>query len=80
MTRAKVAGLRRNLAVAIGNSGDAEAIAALDVEPADKPSLDDAVVREHIDWARAQHPTADAQRLNAQRPGQSRPSGMIRIG
>ena len=30
MTRAKLAGLRRNLAVAIGNSGDADAVAALD--------------------------------------------------
>ncbi len=31
MRRAKVAGLRRNVAVAIGNSGDADALAALDV-------------------------------------------------
>jgi epoxyqueuosine reductase len=54
MTRAKLAGLRRNLAVAIGNSGDAEAIDALDLESADRPSAADALVREHIDWARAQ--------------------------
>jgi epoxyqueuosine reductase QueG len=31
MRRAKVEGLRRNVAVAIGNSGDADAVAALDV-------------------------------------------------
>jgi epoxyqueuosine reductase len=54
MTRAKVAGLRRNLAVAIGNSGDAEAIDALEVDSTDKPSLDEALVREHVDWAKAQ--------------------------
>ena len=36
MTRAKLTGLRRNLAVAIGNSGDAEAIAALAEESEDR--------------------------------------------
>lgn len=56
MTRAKIAGLRRNIAVAIGNSGDAEAIGALDTEVADRPSLAEALVREHIDWARGQSP------------------------
>jgi epoxyqueuosine reductase len=56
MTRAKVAGLRRNLAVAIGNSGDANAIDALDGDEADRPSLADAMVREHIEWALAQRP------------------------
>jgi epoxyqueuosine reductase QueG len=54
MTRAKVAGLRRNIAVAIGNSGDAEAIDALDEVSANRPSLDDVMVKEHIEWARAQ--------------------------
>ena len=60
MTRAKVAGLRRNLAVAIGNSGDAQAIDALDTEDADRPSLADALVREHVDWARSQNPKPKA--------------------
>ena len=53
MTRAKIAGLRRNIAVAIGNSADAEAIDALDAESGDRPSLADPLVREHIDWVRA---------------------------
>ena len=54
MTRAKVAGLRRNLAVAIGNSGDSEAIAALDADGIDGSSLADPVVREHVQWAKTQ--------------------------
>jgi len=54
MTRAKLAGLRRNLAVAIGNSGDADAIDTLETDGVDRPSLDDALVREHIEWARRQ--------------------------
>ncbi len=53
MTRAKLVGLRRNLAVAIGNSGDRDAIAALLEEGGDRPSADDAVVREHVRWALA---------------------------
>lgn len=51
MTRAKLTGLRRNLAVAIGNSGDADAIAALREAGDDRPSADDPMVREHIEWA-----------------------------
>jgi epoxyqueuosine reductase len=62
MTRARIAGLRRNIAVAIGNSADAEAIDSLDGDDLDRPSLADALVREHIDWALAQRPT------NARRP------------
>jgi epoxyqueuosine reductase len=62
MTRAKVAGLRRNLAVAIGNSGDAEAMDALETDSADRPSLTDALVRAHIDWALDQRPTPNSQR------------------
>jgi epoxyqueuosine reductase len=54
MTRAKIAGLRRNIAVAIGNSGDADAIDALDDDTAERPSVDDSMVRDHIEWARAQ--------------------------
>ena len=51
MTRAKLTGLRRNLAVAIGNSGDPEALAALD-EPTDgRSSADDEMVRQHVAWA-----------------------------
>jgi epoxyqueuosine reductase len=60
MTRAKLAGLRRNLAVAIGNCGDAEAIDALDAESADRPSLGDPLVQEHVDWARARSPKPNA--------------------
>ena len=54
MTRAKLTGLRRNVAVAIGNSGDDEAIAALDVETTDRASVADPVVSAHVDWAKAQ--------------------------
>ena len=53
MTRAKLAGLRRNLAVAIGNSGDDDAIAALRDHDADRPSIEDLMVQEHVDWAAA---------------------------
>jgi epoxyqueuosine reductase len=62
MTRAKVAGLRRNIAIAIGNSGDAEAIDSLDVDSADKPSLDEAMVREHVDWAKTQRQVESSRR------------------
>src|SRR5262245_56124209 len=55
MTRAKIAGLRRNIAVAIGNSRDEDAIDALDDATADRPSVDDSMVRDHIEWARAQN-------------------------
>ena len=51
MTRAKLTGLRRNLAVAIGNSGDADARAALERTSPDRPSVDDEMVREHVNWA-----------------------------
>jgi len=56
MTRAKLAGLRRNLAVAIGNSGDASAIAALAEPDAARPSADEPLVREHIEWAVGKEP------------------------
>ena len=53
LRRAGVKGLRRNLAVAVGNSGDPEAARALG-EPG--ASLDatraDVVVAEHTAWAR----------------------------
>ncbi len=51
MTRAKLTGLRRNLAVAIGNSGDQMAIAELRRDRDDQPAAADPMVREHIDWA-----------------------------
>jgi epoxyqueuosine reductase len=59
MTRPGLAGLRRNLAVAIGNGGDSEALASLD-ETADEasggglasPSKNEPMVREHVEWAR----------------------------
>ena len=52
MTRAKLTGLRRNLAVAIGNSGDADALAALDEPNDERPSAEDPMVRDHVRWAK----------------------------
>jgi epoxyqueuosine reductase len=54
MTRAKLTGLRRNLAVTIGNSGDPEAIAALSERSDARPSADDEMVQEHVRWAVSQ--------------------------
>ena len=54
MTRAKLTGLRRNVAVAIGNGGDADARAALDEPDADRPSASDPIVRAHVEWSRRQ--------------------------
>jgi epoxyqueuosine reductase len=51
MTRASVKGLRRNIAVALGNSGDPHALETLDAEPAGD-TANDPVVAEHIAWAR----------------------------
>ena len=51
LRRAKITGLRRNIAVAIGNSGDAEALAALQRPREDQPSAADPMVAEHIEWA-----------------------------
>jgi len=49
MTRAGVKRLRRNLATAIGNSGDADAIASL--ESHESPTCADPLVAEHVQWA-----------------------------
>ena len=58
MTRAKSAGLRRNLAVALGNSADPAASRVLDeVRPdAESGSFTDAMVQEHLRWARGRKP------------------------
>jgi epoxyqueuosine reductase len=57
MTRAKLTGLRRNLAVAIGNSGDEDALGALREHRADQPSTADPIVTEHVDWAHRRPPS-----------------------
>ncbi len=51
LRRAGLAGLRRNLAVALGNSGSAEAARALSEAPAARDG-GDGVVAEHVAWAR----------------------------
>lgn len=53
MTRAGVRGLRRNVAVALGNSGDPQAADALEeAAPDASPSKRDPMVNEHVRWAR----------------------------
>jgi len=54
LMRRGVAGVRRNLAVALGNSSDPAALRALAEPPSesDAPSLVDPVVAEHVAWAR----------------------------
>jgi epoxyqueuosine reductase QueG len=51
MTRAGVRGLRRNLAVALGNSGDRCALDALNEDRSDE-TIRDALVVEHAEWAK----------------------------
>jgi epoxyqueuosine reductase len=51
MTRPKLHGLRRNLAVALGNSGTSEAADALDHERSDR-SIQNPLVAEHVEWAK----------------------------
>jgi len=51
MKRAGVKRLRRNLAVAIGNSGEGEAVASL--RGCDQPTAQDPLVQHHVEWAMA---------------------------
>ncbi|MDO8834087.1 MAG: tRNA epoxyqueuosine(34) reductase QueG [Vicinamibacterales bacterium] len=51
LRRRGVAGLRRNVAVALGNAGSAAASAVIRETPADAPTVADPVVRDHADWA-----------------------------
>lgn len=56
MARARLTGIRRNVAVAIGNTRDGDTARALD-EPdgeadAASPSKRDPIVREHVEWAK----------------------------
>jgi epoxyqueuosine reductase len=51
LTRAGVKGLRRNLAVALGNSKDRRALDAL-CEPGDE-SISDRLIAEHVEWAKS---------------------------
>ena len=55
MTRVRLKRFRRNLAVAMGNSGSREAQLALNVNLTRSPdtdSLDEPIVAEHLVWAR----------------------------
>jgi epoxyqueuosine reductase len=52
MTRARLRGLRRNLAVALGNAGPAAAEALAEGPDPARPSIDDPLVAEHVAWAR----------------------------
>jgi epoxyqueuosine reductase len=57
MTRARLTGLRRNIAVAIGNSDDRAAIAVLKTHDAERASARDPMVEEHVEWAAAARST-----------------------
>jgi epoxyqueuosine reductase len=52
LTRSGVKGLRRNLAVALGNSGDPRALDALGEDRSDETANDSLVV-EHVQWAKS---------------------------
>ena len=52
MSRVRVKRLRRNVAVARGNSGADDAAAALEQDPSDADSLREPLVAEHVAWAR----------------------------
>jgi len=63
MTRAKIAGLRRNLAVAIGNAGDdvpPDLLEDAGSEDPDRASLGDPGVLAAVRWARSRLPAAAA--------------------
>ncbi len=51
LTRAGVRGLRRNLAVALGNSSDPAALTALTDPHPDAATAQDEIVVEHVEWA-----------------------------
>lgn len=51
LQRAGVRRLRRTVAVALGNSGNPDALAALDDPPGDSPTCADPLVTEHVTWA-----------------------------
>jgi epoxyqueuosine reductase len=61
MRRAKLVGLRRNLAVALGNAGDPHAVRVLDAGSPDRASVADPMVQEHVAWARARLTAGRAQ-------------------
>ena len=52
MSRVRVKRLRRNVAVAMGNSGADDSAAALEQDPSDADSLREPLVAEHVAWAR----------------------------
>lgn len=52
MSRARLEGLRRNVAVALGNSADPQALAALQQRDPERASAQTALVAEHVEWAR----------------------------
>jgi epoxyqueuosine reductase len=61
VARRGVIGLRRNLAVALGNAGiDPRAVAPPD--GGDRSSIDDPIVAEHVDWAAARAAASGVER------------------
>jgi epoxyqueuosine reductase len=67
MTRARLNGLRRNMAVALGNSRQQDAIAALAEDDLDSPSCQDPLVREHVEWARREHEESQRSKVKGQK-------------